>query len=94
MKTFRTHFLSAAVILMGIGTAYASHADNTTAKKLAPQDGYIFNHSIGSCEKVAECDTTPTVICTVNGTPSGTQVFGLDVPENLSTCNVELYQRQ
>ncbi|MFP3591322.1 hypothetical protein [Chryseobacterium sp. SIMBA_038] len=94
MKTFRKHFLSAAVILMGIGTAYASHAENKTAKKLAPQDGYIFNHSIGSCEKVAECDSTPGVICTMNGTPASPQAFGLDVPGNLSTCNVELYQRQ
>jgi hypothetical protein len=94
MKTFRKHFLSAAVILTGIGTAYASHAEKKTAKKMAPMDGYIFNHSIGSCEKVADCDTAPGPICTVNNNPVLPQAFGLDAPGDLSTCNVELSQRQ
>lgn len=94
MNTFRKHFLSAAVILTGIGTAYASNSGNNTGKKIAPMDGYIFNHSVGSCEKVAECDTQGGPICTVGNIPGQPQAFGLDSPGDFNTCNVELSQRQ
>lgn len=93
MKTFRKHVLSAAVILLGIGSAYASHLDNKSEKKIVLKPGYIFNHSAGMCEQVATCETDPTGdICTVGNIPSQPQAFDLNSPGNLSTCNVDLYQ--
>jgi len=93
MKTFRKQILSAAVILLGIGSAYATHLDSKSEKKLAPKDGYIFNHSVGTCERVAACETIDNgMVCTVGNIPGQPQAFDLNTAGNLSTCNVELFQ--
>jgi hypothetical protein len=94
MNTFRKHFLSAAVILTGVGSAYAGHSANQAGKTAIPMDGYVFNQSIGTCEKVAECSTDPGPICTVNNIPGQPQARGLDSAGDFNTCNVELSQRQ
>lgn len=94
MNTFRKHFLSAAVILTGIGTAYAGNSADKAEKKMIPADGYIFNHSIGTCEKVADCEIGFGELCTVGNIPGNAQAFGLDSPNEMNTCNVDLVQRQ
>lgn len=94
MNNLKKHFLSAAVILTGVGSAYASHSTAKSGRGAVPMDGYIFNQSVGTCEKVADCDTSPGPICTVGNIPGQPQAFGLNEPGDLNTCNVELSQRQ
>ncbi|KFC19701.1 DUF6520 family protein [Chryseobacterium sp. FH1] len=91
MKKF---VLPAVLILIGTGTAFATHKAESSNEKFAVRQGYIFNSSTNQWDKSVMCSDIEDVICTVNGLPAGQQVFGTDGPEvdHPETANVELYR--
>ncbi|HAO07933.1 DUF6520 family protein [Chryseobacterium mucoviscidosis] len=91
MKNF---ILPAVLILIGTGTAFATQKEKGSKENLAVRQGYIFNSSTNQWDRSIMCSDDFDVICTLNGLPTGLQVFGtageeVDHPE---TANVELYK--
>ena len=88
MKKF---ILPVALVLTATGGAFATNLEKDTKDDRAPEQGYIYNHAIGSCEEAVMCTTTPGDVCTVDGEPNGQQVFGLNSGD-LNTCERVLYK--
>ncbi|KUG10653.1 DUF6520 family protein [Elizabethkingia miricola] len=91
MKNF---ILPAVLILIGTGTAFATQKEKGSKENLALRQGYIFNSSTNQWDRSVMCETTINPICTVDGLPTGQQVFGTSGPEvdHPETANVELYK--
>jgi hypothetical protein len=91
MKNF---ILPAVLILIGTGTAFATEKEKGSKENLAVRQGYIFNSSTNQWDRSVMCETTLAPICTVDGLPTGQQVFGTSGPEvdHPETANVELYK--
>ncbi|AZI38631.1 DUF6520 family protein [Epilithonimonas vandammei] len=91
MKNF---ILPAVLILIGTGTAFATQNVKSSKKNLAVKQGYIFNSSTNQWDRSVMCQDEIAPTCTVNGLPSGQQVFGTTGPEvdHPETANVELYK--
>ena len=91
MKKF---VLPAVLILIGTGTAFATQKAKSSKENLAVLQFYIFNSSTNQWDKSVMCQDESDFICTVNGLPTGQQVFGTDGPEvdHPETANVELYR--
>lgn len=89
------YILPVVLILIGTGTAFATQKTKSSHKKLAVQQGYIFNNATNQWDRSVMCQTEINPLCTVNGLPGGTQVFGSTEPEDVDhpeTANVELYK--
>ena len=82
-------------IMIATVTAFAAEKRGRTVKSAEIQ-GYIFNHSTNQWDRSVMCNNEGGPICTVNGLPSGQQVFGTSGPEvdHPETANVELYKNQ
>ena len=93
MKKF---ILPAVLILIGTGTAFATQKEKGSKENLAVRQGYIFNSSTNQWDRSVMCDTTLGPVCTVDGLPTGQQVFGTSGPEvdHPETANVELYKNE
>ncbi|AZA60193.1 MULTISPECIES: DUF6520 family protein [Chryseobacterium] len=90
----KNYILPAVLILIGTGTAFATQNAKSSNENLAARQGYIFNSSTNQWDRSVMCETTLGPICTVNGLPTGQQVFGTSGPEvdHPETANVELYK--
>lgn len=90
----KNYLLLLVLILIGTGTAFANQKVKSKSKFLADRQGYIFNSSTNQWDRSVMCGTDLNVICTVDGTPTGQQVFGTNGPEldHPETANVELYK--
>lgn len=88
MKKF---ILPVTLIMTATGGAFATNLEKDTEENLAPRQGYIYNHAIGTCEESVMCSTTPGDICTVTGEEDGQRVFDLN-PGELNTCTTVLYK--
>lgn len=90
----KNYILPAVLILIGTGSAFATQKAKTNNKNLASVQGYIFNSATNQWDRSVTCSTDLNPICTVNGLPTGTQVFGTDGPEvdHPETANVEVYK--
>ncbi|MCD9855768.1 DUF6520 family protein [Epilithonimonas sp. JDS] len=91
MKNF---LVPAVLVLIGTGTAFATQKAKNSNESLAVRQGYIFNSSTNQWDKSIMCQEEVDAICTVNGLPSGQQVFGTiePNPDHPETANVELYK--
>lgn len=91
MKNF---ILPAVLILIGTGTAFATQKEKSSKEHLAVRQGYIFNNVTNQWDRSVMCKEEVDPICTVNGLPSGQQVFGTTGPDvdHPETANVELYK--
>lgn len=91
MKNF---ILPAVLLLIGTGTAFATQEAKSSSNKLAAIQGYIFNSATNQWDRSIMCSDDFDVICTVNGLPTGQQVFGTtdEQSEHPETANVELYK--
>ena len=87
MKKF---ILPVVLVMTGAGAAFATNQSKVNDAKEIPQDGYLYNSTLGGCEKKADCKTEEGDVCTVNNMTGQPQVFG--VSEDLTTCNTVLYQ--
>jgi len=90
----KNYVLPVVLVLIGTGNAFATQKAKSSKENLAVRQGFIFNTSTNQWDKSVMCQTEQNVICTVNGLPTGQQVFGtsgedVDHPE---TANVELYR--
>lgn len=86
--------LPAFVILIGAGSAFATQNAKKDASKLVDRPGYIYNHALQECEEANMCSNTVSdEVCTIDDTPSGQQVYGLNSPDDLSTCNTVLFKK-
>lgn len=90
----KNYILPAVLLLIGTGTAFATQEAKSSSNNLAARQGYIFNSATNQWDRSIMCSDDFDVICTVNGLPTGQQVFGtageeVDHPE---TANVELYK--
>lgn len=90
----KNYILPAVLLLIGTGTAFATQKAKGSSKNLAARQGYIFNSSTNQWDRSIMCKDNFDVICTVNGLPTGQQVFGTSGPEedHPETANVELYK--
>ncbi|MGG7437398.1 DUF6520 family protein [Chryseobacterium arthrosphaerae] len=90
----KNYVLPVVLVLIGTGTAFATQKAKSSKENLAVRQGYIFNTSTNQWDKSVMCQTEQNVICTVNGLPTGQQVFGTSGPEvdHPETANVELYR--
>lgn len=90
----KNYILPAVLILIGTGTAFATQKAKTDNGNFAARQGYIFNSATNQWDRSIMCSTDVDVICTVNGLPTGQQVFGTSGPEvdHPETANVELYK--
>ncbi|AZI38630.1 hypothetical protein [Epilithonimonas vandammei] len=88
----KNYVLAIIPILIGIGTVYITKTEKSDIRNAVIQ-GYIFNHSTNQWDRSVMCGTDG-IICTVNGLPTGQQVFGTTGPEvdHPETANVELYK--
>ncbi|REC61321.1 hypothetical protein DRF65_16535 [Chryseobacterium pennae] len=93
MKKF---ILPVFVMLIGAGAAFAGQHAKKNESTLVNRQGYIFNQNTNRCDPVKMCSTDPGPICTVNGLPTGQQVFGTSGPdvEHPLTCEVTLRRIQ
>lgn len=89
MKKF---ILPAFIVVAGAGAAFASDYNKKNKTALVPEIGYIYSNVLEMCLPIRQCDTQGSVICTIGDVVGGTQVFGLDDPEEFSDCSVELYK--
>ena len=63
MKKLRNVFLSAAIVLIGAGAAFATNAAKNTGGSLVP--GYLFDSSTGQCiQKRENCSPIGVSFCT------------------------------
>ncbi len=63
MKKLRTVLLSAAIVLIGAGVAFATNAAKNTGGSLVP--GYLMDNSTGQCvQKRNNCSPTGSIFCT------------------------------
>lgn len=84
--------IPAFVMLIGAGCAYATDLASNDESALIPKQGYIYNLSTNQCDPAVMCRTEPGPVCTVNGLPSGQQVFGTSGAdsEHPLTCDITL----
>lgn len=76
MKNF---VLPVVLILIGTGTAFATQKAKSSNEKLALRQGYIFNSATNQWDRSVMCQTDFGPVCTVDGLPTGTKVFGTNV---------------
>lgn len=90
----KNYILPAVLILIGTGTAFATQKAKSDKRNFAARQGYIFNSGTNQWDKSIMCQEDFDVICTVNGLPTGQQVFGTteEEAEHPETANVELYK--
>lgn len=92
----KNYILPAVLILIGTGTAFATQKAKSDKGNFAARQGYIFNSATNQWDRSIMCQDDSDVICTVNGLPTGQQVFGTSGPEvdhpEAETVNVELYK--
>ncbi len=90
----KKYVLPVVLILIGTGTAFATQKAKSSKENSAERQGYIFNSLTNQWDKSVMCSDDDGPICTVNGLPSGTQVFGTNGPEvdHPETANVEVYR--
>ncbi|MBD3905405.1 DUF6520 family protein [Chryseobacterium sp. Ch-15] len=90
----KNYILPAVLLLIGTGTAFATQKAKSGSNKLAAIQGYIFNSATNKWDRSIMCSDDSSVICTVNGLPTGQQVFGTTEEEEVhpETANVELYK--
>ncbi|WP_053187064.1 DUF6520 family protein [Sunxiuqinia dokdonensis] len=63
MRKLKSLYLPAAIVLMGVGAAFATN--NAKSSDDAPEPGYLFDSSTSECmEKRSDCSPTGTVFCT------------------------------
>lgn len=88
----KNYILVLIPVLIGIGTVYITKTEKSDIRNAARR-GYIFNHATNQWDRSVMCGTDG-IVCTVNGLPTGQQVFGTDGPEidHPETANVELYK--
>ena len=90
----KNYILPAVLLLIGTGTAFATQKAKSSSNKLAAKQGYIFNNATNQWDRSIMCQEDFDVICTVNGLPTGQQVFGTadEESDHPETANVELYK--
>jgi len=91
----KNYILPAILILVGAGSAFATQ-NNSSKENLVVRQGYIFNSATNQWDKSVMCETSGSQICTVDGLPSGEQVFGVSGPQvdHPETADLELYKIQ
>jgi len=92
----KNYILPAILILVGAGSAFATQNNQSSNENLAVRQGYIFNSTTNQWDRSVMCDTEVGPICTVNGLPSGEQVFGTSGPQvdHPETADLELFKIQ
>ena len=81
-------------ILLAVGGAFGTYAMNREGNnaKLANHQGYIKNNPLGtSCTQSVMCSDVVFNLCTVNGLPTGTQVWKKNAQ---GRCVDEVYKIQ
>ncbi|MNS54948.1 hypothetical protein D3C72_877690 [compost metagenome] len=79
-------------ILLAVGGAVGTYAMNHSVSKgtLAPVQGYIKNNPVGtSCTESITCSDQVFDVCTVNGLPTGTQLWKKN---GEGRCILEVYK--
>ncbi len=63
MRKFKSLYLPAAIVLMGVGAAFATN--NAKSSDDASETGYYFDSASSQCvESPKTCSTAPGAICT------------------------------
>ncbi|RUT70267.1 hypothetical protein D0817_10630 [Flavobacterium cupreum] len=93
MKTFK-QILPAFAIMLALGGAFGTYAMNNSGGKGALTNfrGHIKNNPLGtSCTESIMCTDVNGPLCTVNGQPTGTQLWKKN---DQNRCVDEIYKIQ
>jgi len=91
MKTnFKQALMPLAVVVLGVVGAFATNAKKQSEKALIDQQGYVYDNIQKKCIPEVMCSTIVNDICE---NAFGQHVYGLNSPDDLSTCSWTLYKR-
>ncbi len=91
MKKFKSLYLPAAIVLMGVGAAFASHA---TKNSQTSEPGYYFDSSTSECKSPSvDCSAELGDLCTWTD-PSTSVTYELHSFINETMCDDNTLYRQ